>query len=180
MIRPLALIGFVLACLSFSAGAQTNVHYAAGQRVDPSEVARILGAPAPTGVKTRSLRLLDSPATAEAVGSPSSLSIPVRFAFDSADILPEARSQLDAVAEGIKQLPSTRSVIVEGHTDATGSDGYNLDLSKRRAAAVRNYLVRVHGIEESRLQHLGLGKLQPIDGTDPFAPQNRRVQFRGG
>ena len=110
----------------------------------------------------------------------NAFSLPVQFAFDSATILPAARRQLDAVASGIKLLPETQNVVLEGHTDATGADAYNLSLSQRRAAAVKAYLVEVHGIDAQRLRDRGLGEQQPIDGIDPFAPENRRVQFRGG
>jgi outer membrane protein OmpA-like peptidoglycan-associated protein len=104
----------------------------------------------------------------------------VRFEFDSADILPSARPQLDALAEGIKLLPPGRNVVIEGHTDATGNDEYNLQLSRRRASAVKDYLVRQHGIDARRLREVGLGKQNPISGADPFGAENRRVQFQGG
>jgi outer membrane protein OmpA-like peptidoglycan-associated protein len=52
-------------------------------------------------------------------------------------------------------------------------------LSQRRAAAVKQFLVTVHGIDEQRLRDAGVGKQDPIEGLSPFAPQNRRVQFRG-
>jgi outer membrane protein OmpA-like peptidoglycan-associated protein len=70
--------------------------------------------------------------------------------------------------------------VVEGHTDAIGTDAYNIELSQRRAAAVKQYLVTVHGIEPERLKHIGFGKYRPIEGADPFAAENRRVQFRPG
>ncbi len=175
-----ALAGLILASLAFSAQAQTEIHYSASQRVEPTEVARILSGSANRAVKTRSLRLLDDPTAAvQAAEAPSSLSIPVRFGFDSAEILPDARAQLDAVAAGIKLLPNGQSIVVEGHTDATGSDTYNLSLSQRRAESVRNYLVRVHGIEFRRLTPAGFGEHRPIAGIDPYAAENRRVQFRG-
>jgi outer membrane protein OmpA-like peptidoglycan-associated protein len=103
----------------------------------------------------------------------------VQFKFDSADILPQARAQLDALAEGIRLLPASQRVIVEGHTDSTGSDAYNLQLSKRRALAVKMYLVSVHGIDESRLRAEGYGKYRPLSEENPYAAENRRVQFRG-
>lgn len=175
-----ALAGLILASLDFLAQAQTEIHYSASQRVEPTEVARILAGSANRAVKTRSLRLLDDPTAAvQAAEAPSSLSIPVRFGFDSAEILPDARAQLDAVAAGIKLLPNGQSIVVEGHTDATGSDTYNLSLSQRRAESVRNYLVRVHGIEFRRLTPAGFGEHRPIAGIDPYAAENRRVQFRG-
>ena len=191
MLKPLAL-GLLLALGSTFAHAQSAIHYGANDKVEPEHVARVLSQPA--APLTRSIRLLiDAPAaaTVAAARAPSAavrvapavqntFSLPVQFAFDSATILPAARRQLDAVADGIKLLPETQKVMLEGHTDATGGESYNLSLSQRRAAAVKEYLVEVHGIDAQRLLDRGLGEQQPIEGTDPFAPQNRRVQFRGG
>jgi outer membrane protein OmpA-like peptidoglycan-associated protein len=109
----------------------------------------------------------------------SALSLPVRFAFDSTDILPAARVQLDALADGIKLLAPESIVTVEGHTDAVGADAYNLELSRGRARAVRDYLVQHHGIDAARLKTVGYGEGRPLEGTNPNAAVNRRVQFRG-
>ena len=138
----------------------------------------------------RSIRLLDDApagqqvaAAAEAAPAqpegPSALSLPVQFSFDSADILPAARAQLDALADGIRLLPADKPVVIEGHTDAKGSDEYNERLSQRRAQAVKRYLVALHGIDPQRLRAVGLGEYRPLDGRDPQAAENRRVQFRG-
>lgn len=177
MIRTMAILGLT-ALTSFAATAQTTIHYRESDQINPTEVARILGAVKPA--KTRSLRLLDGPGAAvqqEAV--PAALSLPVRFAFGSAELSPSARPQLDSLAEGIKLLPQGQPVYIEGHTDAVGSEEFNLALSQRRANAVKQYLVRVHGIDEYRLREAGFGKRQPIAGLDPYAAENRRVEFRG-
>ena len=76
-------------------------------------------------------------------------------------------------------LPADQKVVIEGHTDAVGSEQYNEELSQRRAQSVRRYLVATHGIEASRLQAVGLGEHDPLPGRDPLAGENRRVQFRG-
>lgn len=160
------------------------VHYREGQRIDPQQVRQILSSDAPARGRTRSIRLLDDDAAAtpaqDEPASPSALSAPIQFEFDSTAILPEARGQLDAIAEGIKLLPPGRAVVIEGHTDAVGSEDYNQQLSRRRAAAVKQYLALRHGISPQRLREIGLGERQPIEGLDPLAPGNRRVQFRGG
>ena len=162
-----------------------TVHYREGQRIDPQQVRQILSGDATARGRTRSIRLLDGDAAApsaeaEAGAPASALSAPVQFEFDSSVILPQAREQLDAIAAGIKLLPPGRSVVIEGHTDATGSEDYNQQLSRRRAAAVKQYLSQRHGIAPQRLRDVGLGMSQPIEGIDPLAPENRRVQFRGG
>lgn len=110
----------------------------------------------------------------------SALALPIQFAFDSAEILPSARRQLDALAQGVRLLDAGRRVTIEGHTDAQGSESYNMELSRRRAVAVKRYLVTVHGIQESRLNAVGMGETRPFDEQDPNASENRRVQFRGG
>lgn len=178
-------IALAAALLATSAGAQTIVHYREGERVDAADVARLL---AP---RTRSIRLLDDPAPpATTVVAPtpiahvkppegaSGLSLPVRFAFGSADIVPAARPQLDALAAGIRMLPREAVISIEGHTDATGSDAYNLALSRARARSVRDYLVQQHGIEPFQLRAVGFGEERPIAGTDPHDGVNRRVEFR--
>jgi OOP family OmpA-OmpF porin len=175
----------LLAVASSVAWPQATVHYREGQRIDPQQVRRILSTDAPAHGRTRSIRLLDgddaavAPLPQEDVPA-TALSAPVQFEFDSTVILSEAREQLDAIAEGIKLLPASRPVVIEGHTDAAGSDEYNRQLSRRRAAAVKQYLAQRHGIAPQRLRDVGLGERQPIDGLHPLAPDNRRVQFRGG
>jgi outer membrane protein OmpA-like peptidoglycan-associated protein len=202
MTRYLSTLALAIAAalLTPQAKAEKIVIYREGQLVNPQDVAAVLG-------KTRSIRLLDdepaappkltpvaavSPAKISARSSASAriapddskadasaLSLPVRFAFDSADILPAARVQLDALAEGIKLLAPESIVTVEGHTDAVGSDAYNLDLSRVRAHAVRDYLVQRHGIDAARLKTVAYGEGRPLEGSDPNAALNRRVQFRG-
>jgi len=182
--RPL-IASLLFALFAGAALAQEVKVYRAGELVDPKDVAAILEA---KPVKTRSIRLLDDAPAKQAAaaapapgeeGKPSSLALPVQFAFDSCDILPAAKSQLDALAEGIRLLPAGKSVLIEGHTDAAGSDDYNEKLSQRRAQAVKRYLVAQHGIEPQRLRAIGMGEYRTLDGRDPQAPENRRVQFRG-
>ena len=175
----------LIALAGVNASAQTTVYYREGQRVDPEEVRQILEKPSDAAGTTRSIRLLG--ARPESGGAPmaapvpaNSLSLPVRFELDSAKITTAARTQLDALAEGIKLLQPDRTVTIEGHTDARGSAFYNDVLSSRRAAAVKIYLVETHGIDPERLKAVGFGKQHPIEGRDPLAGENRRVQFRGG
>jgi OmpA-OmpF porin, OOP family len=187
------LLPIALLLSAWMLGAQAGeikVFRSANEAVDPSEVAQILNR---TPVKMRSLRLLDDNNSGGAVATtsaaaavaaseaarPSALSLPVAFSFDSAEILPNARAQLDAIAAGIRMLPTTHKVVIEGHTDAVGTERYNEQLSQRRALSVMRYLVATHGIDGSRLQAVGKGEHDPLPGLDPNAGENRRVQFRG-
>jgi len=174
--RAPSLIAASLALAFFAnATAAGDVRlYRAGETPDPREVASILEAPKTRSIKTRSLRLLD-PAPAEV---PTALALPIRFGFDSAQVLPESMPALEAVASGIKLAGPDARILIEGHTDAVGSDAYNLTLSEKRALAVKTYLVLQHGITADHLRTLGLGKSALIAPEKPLAPENRRVQFR--
>ena len=68
----------------------------------------------------------------------------------------------------------TYGVFVDGHTDQTGADAYNRDLSERRANAVVAYLVR-KGVAIERLTPRGFGETRPLD-ADGAGPENRRVE----
>ena len=77
-------------------------------------------------------------------------------------------------------LPSfaNNKLVIEGHSDARGSEEYNRSLSKRRANAVKKYLMENYNIDANKLFVMGLGESQPLSGMTPFSSMNRRVQFR--
>jgi len=98
------------------------------------------------------------------------------FKFDSDEILPEQKDNLDKIAEFLEKK-SERDVSIEGHADSTGEDDYNLDLSERRAKAVRSALIE-RGIPESRIEAVGFGETRPIVSNETAEGQrrNRRVE----
>ena len=102
----------------------------------------------------------------------------VHFDFNKATIRPDAQPILDQAASILRGHPEVH-VAVEGHTDAIGSDAYNLKLSQRRAAAVKQYLVD-HGVGAARLTSEGFGKRRPVasNATDDGRAQNRRVELQ--
>ncbi len=102
----------------------------------------------------------------------------VNFDFNKANIRPDAAGILREAATILTEHPSVQ-VSVEGHTDAIGSDQYNLKLSLRRATAVKQYLVK-EGVPDSRLSVRGFGKTQPVasNDTEDGRAQNRRVELK--
>jgi len=102
----------------------------------------------------------------------------VTFAVDSTAISPQMREVLDDVAASMIQYPSSL-IDVMGYTDSTGSEQYNLDLSKRRAESVANFLVS-RGVARSRIETIGSGENYPIadNTTEAGRSQNRRVEIR--
>jgi outer membrane protein OmpA-like peptidoglycan-associated protein len=101
----------------------------------------------------------------------------IQFDLDSDVIRPESRPTLDKIAAVLAANPAWR-LRVEGHTDATGGSEHNLGLSRRRAEAVKSYLVG-KGIDGRRLETVGLGASQPLapNETDLGRAQNRRVEL---
>jgi len=101
----------------------------------------------------------------------------VLFDVDSAVLSGRSRSALDQAAGVFLEFPKT-AVVVQGHTDATGGEVHNQDLSERRAVAVRNYLVG-GGVDPSRMTALGYGEGQPVasNETAEGRAMNRRVDL---
>jgi outer membrane protein OmpA-like peptidoglycan-associated protein len=105
------------------------------------------------------------------------LSGSVLFASNRAILLPEARTRLDQVAE-VLLTTRERNLTVEGYTDSQGSVNYNLDLSQRRADAVRSYLIE-RGYQGDLIQSHGLGKGSPVadNSSAEGRANNRRVEI---
>jgi outer membrane protein OmpA-like peptidoglycan-associated protein len=102
----------------------------------------------------------------------------IQFEFDSATIKPKSYVVLDSVVDVMLTHPEIELVEVQGHTDDRGDAKYNLDLSQRRADAVRQYLIDA-GIDPDRLIAKGYGETKPIapNVTAKGRARNRRVEF---
>lgn len=114
-----------------------------------------------------------------------SISSDVLFAFDKADLTEAARRRIAALTERLKDARGV--IVVEGHTDALGSQAYNLRLSRKRADAVKRELARA--LPRVRIRAVGYGESRPVapntkDGKDnpEGRAKNRRVTitFQGG
>jgi outer membrane protein OmpA-like peptidoglycan-associated protein len=108
----------------------------------------------------------------------------VLFAFDSDALSPQARREIERMAFVLNHpRAAARRIMLEGHTDAIGTEAYNLDLSRRRAEGVAQELM-ARGVQRDRLTAEGFGKLRPVapntlaDGKDNPAGRalNRRVE----
>ena len=102
----------------------------------------------------------------------------IYFSFNSDVIREESEPTLKDIAEVLRRHPEWR-LAVNGHTDGIGGDQSNLNLSKRRAAAVADALVKRYGIAAGRLTEAGFGKSQPKDTNDTIEgrARNRRVEL---
>jgi outer membrane protein OmpA-like peptidoglycan-associated protein len=203
-LRPTMLILALLAAAGTALAGDVML-YRQGEKPSPQDVARMLRGDSVQSVeesgaapiRTRGIKLLPEaseseakpphkeieriardPAPSRQSGEATSFALQVQFPFNSAEIQPEMFEALDAVAEGIRLAGRQIGIVIEGHTDASGAADYNLLLSRRRAESVKNYLVLRHGLPASSFRVVGRGKFDPLVRDNPFAPENRRVQFR--
>jgi peptidoglycan-associated lipoprotein len=101
----------------------------------------------------------------------------VHFGFDRAELSDQAKAALDEFASGVKEENANVFIEIQGHTDATGPELYNLGLGQRRAEEVRRYLNLQHGIPLHRMSVISYGERAPIATNDSLDQRalNRRV-----
>jgi len=102
----------------------------------------------------------------------------ILFDTDSDRLKPESAPVIQSIAKGLETNPALK-LRIEGHTDSVGNAAHNMDLSKRRAEAVKAVLVAQFKVDAARLTTAGLGSTKPIDTNDtPLGrAQNRRVEM---
>ncbi len=100
----------------------------------------------------------------------------VNFDFDRSEVKSEYFSEIKEVADFMARFPDI-DIELEGHTDSRGTDAYNLDLSDRRVAAVRQVMIDRYNVAASRVSSTGFGESRPIasNDTDAGRAENRRV-----
>ncbi|MEL6582995.1 MAG: OmpA family protein [Pseudomonadota bacterium] len=203
LIRPalvgvIALTGLAACGESLSRGEQGAIigaiaGAAAGNAIDSNEPrGAILGAIAGAAVGGAAGNLLDeqerklqedlagSGIEIENTGTDLRLtadSSAVPFAFDSAELTPNARLQIVTIADTLAAYPSTRVEVV-GHTDSVGAADYNMSLSERRARSVIGVL-EGNGVSGGRLSAFAAGENEPIasNDTESGRARNRRVEI---
>jgi outer membrane protein OmpA-like peptidoglycan-associated protein len=100
----------------------------------------------------------------------------LKFNFNSYDLEPTTKSNLDDLAKTLNKYDDT-DILIEGHTDSSGEDAYNMTLSNERADNVKDYL-KTKGVKSSRIETKGYGESQPLESNDTEAGRavNRRVE----
>lgn len=104
------------------------------------------------------------------------MKLAMEFEYDRAELKGDFAGQLREIGSFLKENPGARMEL-QGHTDDRGDETYNLQLSARRAAAVRTYLMEKEGVPEERLKSRGIGEFQPTaeNETEEGRKRNRRV-----
>jgi outer membrane protein OmpA-like peptidoglycan-associated protein len=127
--------------------------------------------------RTRSLSSGEREEIAEIATEKPQIDLEINFDYDSADISAASLPNVQALGRALAN-PSLKgsTFVVAGHTDGAGSEGYNQDLSERRADSIKRYLVDKYSIASGNLVTVGYGKTKPKDPDAPMDPVNRRVQ----
>lgn len=120
-----------------------------------------------------------SPSQAESALENASIELSVQFDTGKADIKPKFHDDIRRIADFMKKYPATTAIIV-GHTDNVGKELVNVKLSYRRAANIKEYLVREFGIDRSRIRVVGYDYQKPIadNQTAQGRQKNRRAETR--
>jgi outer membrane protein OmpA-like peptidoglycan-associated protein len=127
---------------------------------------------------TRSLSTGEREQIAEIAKEKPSIDLEITFDYNSANISQKALPAVAALGKALTnpELKGTTFVLA-GHTDATGGDSYNQELSERRADAIKKYLMEKYGIAAADLVTVGYGKTKLKNAGAPTAEENRRVQI---
>jgi outer membrane protein OmpA-like peptidoglycan-associated protein len=126
---------------------------------------------------TRSLSSNEREEIATIAKEKPNIDLEINFDYNSADISARSMPSVQALGKALTNPDLKGSTfVVAGYTDAAGTDGYNQDLSERRADAIKRYLTDKYGIAGSDLVTVGYGKTKLKDASNPLADINRRVQ----
>ena len=129
------------------------------------------------GRSTRSLTISEREEIATLVKDKPKIDLEINFDYNSAQISAKSLESVEALGRALSNAELKGSTfVVAGHTDAAGGEGYNQDLSERRADAIKRYLVEKYGINGTDLVTVGYGKSKLKDPAQPMAEANRRVQ----
>jgi OmpA-OmpF porin, OOP family len=188
---PLSAAGILFLAM-FTAGASADDSlklYDRNNVPDPDDVARMLqtqkSALRESGrAKTRGISLdrQDSNGVERALAQQNekagAFAVQINFPLNSAEVAGDFIPHLEAIAKGIEISGSDTKIVIEGHTDASGTEAYNEELSLRRAQAVRSLLIEKYAVHADKIVASGYGPRQLADASDPYSGKNRRVQFR--
>jgi outer membrane protein OmpA-like peptidoglycan-associated protein len=129
------------------------------------------------GRSTRSLTMSEREEIAAIVTDKPKIDLEINFDYNSTEISARSLASVEALGRALSNSDLKGSTfVVAGHTDAAGGEGYNQDLSERRADSIKRYLVDKYGINGTDLVTVGYGKSKLKDPNQPMSDANRRVQ----
>lgn len=125
--------------------------------------------------ETEVLVVEETPEVVVVEEAPEPMEVTVYFEFDQTNVKQLYHKRLTDLADYMREYPDM-TAIIEGHTDSVGSESYNMELSRERAQALRDFMVRNHGIGADRFDLIGYGETRPAVPND--SPENRALNRR--
>ena len=143
----------------------------------PSNPLKKPKSPKPENVKNTLEPETTTPSPTEIpVADAPQISVKMTFEFNSSMLTDATKITLDNLGQAMQdQQLKPYNFIIEGHTDSKGGAAYNWELSLRRAAAVKRYLIESYQVSPERMNVIGKGEAEPVYPKKPEAPGNRRV-----
>ena len=124
-------------------------------------------------VKTRSLSFGE-----KEKNEPTYIGLPIKFNFNSSTLNDGSLTYLEQLGIMLSlEKMADKNIMIVGHTDAVGPEIYNLDLSQRRAKAVKEFIVSNYGVDPARIKVSGKGESDTLPGKSENSSINRRVEF---
>lgn len=142
------------------------------------DAAFVIAAPKPEPKPEPEKPKPEKPKRVEVKESKIEINEKIQFAYNDSKILPASDSLLTEIADVLKANPQLTKILIEGHASSDGDDKHNMELSDKRAKAVREALV-AKGVKAEVLEAKGFGETKPIasNDTDEGKEKNRRVEF---
>lgn len=169
------LISFIFSTISFVVFAEEVLE---GKEVTKEVlIEKLLPNQSESGVKTRGIYFLPNGQPLTEKKKPE-VSMKINFKYNSHELTDEAKQQLQPLGEALNSDKLAKfNFAIDGHTDAVGSEEYNMQLSQRRALSVGSFLHEKFGVDPDRLKLKGKGESELFDRSNPNASVNRRVQI---
>jgi outer membrane protein OmpA-like peptidoglycan-associated protein len=146
---------------------------------DATEAALIEALTPQRPFRTRSIRISPDNDASAAPVKRAAASMLITFETNSAQLKPQSKKLLDNLGRAMQSDKLLNfKFAIEGHADPRGGEQVNLELSQKRAETVVMYLADTHQIDPSRLRAVGKGQSEPLNISQPDAPENRRVTVK--
>lgn len=118
-----------------------------------------------------------TPSKEKAIVEKGRATLNIHFDTNKASVKDQYLNELAELSDVMKKYPDLK-VMIEGHTDSIGNDDFNMKLSQKRADSVKDHLVRIFGIDASRLEAIGYGETRPVEDNNTMEGRqmNRRVE----
>jgi outer membrane protein OmpA-like peptidoglycan-associated protein len=166
----------IIETLKSKAPLTRSLAISGGDRADAADEQRFIDG-LRSGGMTRSLTMRERDQVTDIAKNKPKLDLEINFGFDSDELTSKGIALATTLGQALSSSEMKGvTVFIAGHTDAKGGAEYNQDLSERRAATVKRFLIEKFGVAAENLLATGYGKERLKDPSEPYSGENRRVE----